>query len=147
MINPDGECLLSRRVILQAPDPVTGARSAADLALAAGTAITPWGIGGAAALKLFDRVLAPATRAQNGPTNLAYIPAAPTRAALAFDAVTGAANIFAGTWESGAGAIHAENEALTWLTQLLVPRAVGRGSARGGSGTPAPARRRAWHSA
>lgn len=109
----------ARRRIMQAPDPVTAARPAADLALAAGTAITPWGIGGAAALKLFDRVLAPATRAQNGPTNLAYIPAAPTRAALAFDAVTSAANIFAGTWEAGAGAIHAENEALAWLTQLL----------------------------
>lgn len=109
----------ARRRILRAPDAVAGARSAAELALAAGTAITPWGIGSAAALKLFDQVLAPATRAQNGSTNLAYIPAAPTRAALAFDAVTGAANIFAGTWESGAGAIHAENEALTWLTQLL----------------------------
>lgn len=91
----------ARRRITQAPDPVTGARPAADLALAARTAITPWGIGGAAALELFDRVLAPATRAQNGPTNLAYIPAAPTRAALAFDAVTGAANIFAGLWEAG----------------------------------------------
>ncbi|MGI5198326.1 pyridoxal phosphate-dependent decarboxylase family protein [Streptomyces sp. CA-288835] len=109
----------ARRRITQAPDPVTGARPAADLALAARTAITPWGIGGAAALKLFDQVLVPATRAQNGPTNLAYIPAAPTRAALAFDAVTGAANIFAGLWEAGAGAIHAENEALAWLTQLL----------------------------
>ncbi|MDX3585880.1 aminotransferase class V-fold PLP-dependent enzyme [Streptomyces europaeiscabiei] len=107
------------RRIMQAPDPVAGARSARDLAVAAGAAITRRGIGSAAALKLFDQVLAPATRAQNGPTNLAYIPAAPTRAALAFEAVTGAANIFAGTWEAGAGAIHAENEALTWLTQLL----------------------------
>lgn len=109
----------ARRRVMRAPDPVTGARPAPELALAAGTAITPWGIGGAAALKLFDRVLAPATRAQDGPTNLAYIAAAPTRAALAFDAVTGAANIFAGTWEAGAGAIHAENEALAWLTELL----------------------------
>ncbi|MEW2117841.1 aminotransferase class V-fold PLP-dependent enzyme [Streptomyces sp. NPDC005474] len=109
----------ARRRIMQAPDPVTGARPAADLALAAGTAITPSGIGGTAALKLFDQVLAPATRAQNGPMNLAYIPAAPTRAALAFDTVTAAANIFAGTWEAGAGAIHAENEALAWITQLL----------------------------
>ncbi|MEU1481292.1 aminotransferase class V-fold PLP-dependent enzyme [Streptomyces sp. NPDC005760] len=107
------------RRITQPPDPVTGARPAADLALAAGTAITPWGIGGEAALKLFDRVLAPATRAQDAVTNLAYIPAAPTRAALAFEAVTGTANIFAGTWEAGAGAIHAENEALAWLTRLL----------------------------
>ncbi|MFI7499808.1 pyridoxal phosphate-dependent decarboxylase family protein [Streptomyces sp. NPDC049687] len=101
------------------PDPTAGARPAAELADAAGTAITRGGIGGAAALRLFDRVLAPATRAQSGPTNLAYIPAAPTRAALAFEAVTGAANIFAGTWEAGAGAIHAENEALAWLTRLL----------------------------
>lgn len=107
------------RRITQAPDPMTGARPAADLAAAAGTAVTPGGIGAAAALGLFDRVLAPATRAQNGTMNLAYIPAAPTRAALAFDAVTGAANIFAGTWEAGAGAIHAENEALAWLTRLL----------------------------
>ncbi|MFF5185873.1 pyridoxal phosphate-dependent decarboxylase family protein [Streptomyces sp. NPDC000345] len=103
----------------EAPDPVTGARPAADLARAAGTAVTARGIGATAALELFDQVLAPATRAQNGPMNLAYIPAAPTRAALAFEAVTGAANIFAGTWESGAGAIHAENEALAWLTRLL----------------------------
>jgi glutamate/tyrosine decarboxylase-like PLP-dependent enzyme len=103
----------------QDPDPVTGARPAADLAEAAGGTVTAPGIGAAAALGLFDRVLAPATRAQNGPTNLAYIPAAPTRAALAFEAVTGAANIFAGTWEAGAGAIHAENEALAWLTRLL----------------------------
>ncbi|WP_367318866.1 aspartate aminotransferase family protein [Streptomyces sp. HUAS ZL42] len=107
------------RRLKEAPDPRTGARPAPDLAHAAGAAITPRGIGGAAALELFDRVLAPATRAQNGPTNLAYIPAAPTRAARAFEAVTGAANIFAGTWESGAGAIHAENEALAWLTRLL----------------------------
>ena len=51
--------------------------------------------------------------------NLAYIPAAPTRAALAFDLVTSAANIFGGAWEAGAGAIFAENEALAWLVELL----------------------------
>ena len=28
-------------------------------------------------------------------------------------------NIFAGTWESGAGAIFAENQALAWLVELL----------------------------
>jgi glutamate/tyrosine decarboxylase-like PLP-dependent enzyme len=51
--------------------------------------------------------------------NLAYIPAAPTRTAIAFDLATSAANIFAGVWEAGAGAIHAENEALAWLVALL----------------------------
>ena len=63
--------------------------------------------------------MAPATRAQDDPINLAYIPAAPTRAALAFDAVVSSYNIFAGTWESGAGAIFAENQALAWLVELL----------------------------
>ena len=51
--------------------------------------------------------------------NLAYIPAAPTRSAIAFDFATSAANIFAGIWEAGAGAIHAENEALSWIVDLL----------------------------
>ena len=64
-------------------------------------------------------MLAPATRAQDDPLNLAYVPAAPTRAAIAFELVTSAANIFAGLWEAGAGAIYAENEALAWLVRLL----------------------------
>jgi glutamate/tyrosine decarboxylase-like PLP-dependent enzyme len=64
-------------------------------------------------------VFAPATRAQDDPMNLAYVPAAPTRAALAFDAVVSSYNIFAGTWESGAGAVFAENQALAWLAELL----------------------------
>ncbi len=51
--------------------------------------------------------------------NLAYIPSAPTRAALAFDAVVSTFNIYGGAWEAGAGAIFAENEALAWLVDLL----------------------------
>lgn len=81
--------------------------------------MTPDGIGWQAALDVFDRVLIPATRAQDDPMNLAYIPAAPTRSAIAFDFATSAANIFAGIWEAGAGAIHAENEALSWIVDLL----------------------------
>ncbi|MEC8998891.1 MAG: pyridoxal-dependent decarboxylase, partial [Actinomycetota bacterium] len=50
--------------------------------------------------------------------NLAYVPAAPTEAALAFDLAVSAANIFSGTWEAGAGAIAAENQALSWLASL-----------------------------
>ena len=51
--------------------------------------------------------------------NLAYIPAAPTRAAVAFDASPAAPTSSAGVWEAGAGAIFAENEALAWLVELL----------------------------
>ena len=108
-----------RRRVIRPSDPKSTARSAADLAAAAGPTITAGGIGGAAALRVFDEVLAPATRAQDDPLNLAYVPAAPTRAAIAFELVTSAANIFAGLWEAGAGAIYAENEALAWLVRLL----------------------------
>ena len=68
---------------------------------------------------MFKEVLAPATRSQDDPLNLAYIAAAPTRAAVVFDLVTSASNMFGGLWEAGAGAIHAENEALAWITGLL----------------------------
>ncbi len=108
----------SNRVVCPT-DPKSTARSASDLARETGSTITARGIGGHRALSIFDEVLAPATRAQDDPMNLAYIPAAPTRAAVAFDAATSAANIFGGIWETGAGAVFAENEALAWLISLL----------------------------
>ncbi len=101
------------------PDPHSTAQRADILRLEAGTTITEDGIGAESALDVFDRVLAPATRAQADPLNLAYIPNAPTQAAIAFDIAASAANVFAGYWESGAGAIHAENEALGWIRELL----------------------------
>ncbi len=100
-------------------DPTTTARPAAALAAATGPTVTPEGIGHRRALDLFDRVLVPATRAQEDPLNLAYIPSAPTRAAVAFDLATSVANIFGGHWETGAGAIHAENQVIGWLAELL----------------------------
>ena len=108
-----------RARVVRATDPKSTARPASDLARSAGSTVTAAGIGGTAALRVFDQVLAPATRAQDDPMQLAFIPAAPTRAAIAFDLVTSAANIFAGHWEAGAGAIFAENEALDWLVGLL----------------------------
>ncbi|MGZ0213257.1 MAG: pyridoxal phosphate-dependent decarboxylase family protein [Actinomycetales bacterium] len=108
----------SKRMVRET-DPFSTARPAADLAAAAGQAIRPEGIGGAEALRIFDEILEPATRAQDDPLNLAYIAAAPTRAAVAFDLVTSSANIFGGLWESGAGAIFAENQALQWIIGLL----------------------------
>jgi len=108
----------ARRVV-RPSDPKTTAHPAAELRAAAGQTITPAGIGGAEALRVFAEVLEPATRAQDDPMNLAYVPSAPTRAAVAFELVTGAANIFAGNWEAGAGAVFAENEALAWIVELL----------------------------
>ena len=110
---------LASRRISKASDPKTTARPASELLADAGQTVTAEGLGAEKALRIFEDVIAPATRAQDDPMNLAYIPAAPTRAALAFDAVVSSYNIFAGTWESGAGAIFAENQALAWLAQLL----------------------------
>jgi len=110
---------LASRRISKASDPKTTARPASELLADAGETITPEGLGADKVLRIFEDVIAPATRAQDDPMNLGYIPAAPTRAALAFDAVVSSYNIFAGTWESGAGAIFAENQALAWLVELL----------------------------
>ena len=109
----------SAQRVVRHTDPLSTARTASELSAAAGRTVTPGGIGGAAALRVFDQVFEPATRSQDDPYNLAYIAAAPTRAAVAFDLVTSSANIFGGIWEAGAGAIHAENEALAWLVGLL----------------------------
>ncbi len=100
-------------------DPRSTARPESELAAAAGATVLPAGIGSAEAMRIFTDVLEPATRAQGHELNLAYIPAAPNRSSVAFDAVTGSANIFGGLWEAGAGAIHAENEVLTWLVGIL----------------------------
>jgi glutamate/tyrosine decarboxylase-like PLP-dependent enzyme len=107
------------RRVARSSDPKTTARPASELAAATGPTVTPEGLGPQQALRLFEDVLLPATRAQDDPMNLAYIPAAPTRAAVAFDLATSAANVFGGLWETGAGAIHAENQALAWIAELL----------------------------
>lgn len=115
----DAALHLAANRIEQQSDPKATARPASELAAAAGRTMTPTGVGAERALEVFQTVLAPATRAQDDSLNLAYIPAAPTRTALAFDTVVSSFNIFAGTWEAGAGAIFAENEALSWLVELL----------------------------
>lgn len=125
---------LARRRIARSSDPKATARPASELARDAGRTIRPEGIGQDAALEVFEHVLAPATRAQDDRMNLAYIPAAPTKTALAFDAVVSTYNIFAGVWEAGAGAIFAENEALAWLVSLLGwPEAAGGCFVSGGT--------------
>lgn len=120
--------------VVRDTDPKTTARSAAELRQAVGQTVCPEGIGGQAALRAFVDVLEPATRSQDDPMNLAYVPSAPTRASVAFDFVTSAANVFGGVWETGAGAIFAENEALGWLVDLLGwPRTAGGCFVAGGT--------------
>jgi glutamate/tyrosine decarboxylase-like PLP-dependent enzyme len=113
---------------------VWGARPASELADALDGSISPGGIGGHEALRVFRDVLMPACRPMDDPMNLAYVPAAPTVAATMFDLVVSASSIFAGMWEAGAGAIAAENEALAWLVGLSgLPESAGGCFVSGGS--------------
>jgi glutamate/tyrosine decarboxylase-like PLP-dependent enzyme len=100
------------------PPPLDRPRTPAELRDAAGATVTPDGIGGLEALRVFEDVLAPACISVDHPKFLSFVPAAPTEASMLFDLVVGASSVYAGSWLEGAGAIHAENEALRWIADL-----------------------------
>ena len=83
-----------------------------------GETVTPKGIGGEVAFKMFKDVLVKATVPIDHPRHLAFVPAAPTRAAIMFDLVTSASSIHGAYWMEGAGGIFCENQAMKWLVSL-----------------------------
>ena len=89
-----------------------------DLYRLVGETITPDGIGGERAFELFRDVLVKATVPIDHPRHLAFVPAAPTRAAILFDLVTSASSIHGAYWMEGAGGIFCENRAMDWLVSL-----------------------------
>ena len=89
-----------------------------DLYEMIGETITPEGIGGEVALKMFRDILVKATVPVDHPRHLAFVPAAPTRAAIMFDLVTSASSIHGAYWMEGAGGIFCENQAMKWLVSL-----------------------------
>ncbi len=95
--------------------PLDGPRSMAELTELAGQTITEQGLGGEAALKLFEEVLAPATISTDHPNYLSFIPTAPTELSTMFDLVVSASSIYGGSWKEGAGAVYAENQVLSFL--------------------------------
>jgi glutamate/tyrosine decarboxylase-like PLP-dependent enzyme len=116
------------------PQPLDGTRSSRELTELVGQTITPEGIGGKEALRIWSEVLAPATISTDHPANLAFVPAAPTKASVLFDLVVGASSIIGAAWIDGAGAIWAENQALRWLADLAgYPETAGGTFVSGGS--------------
>src|SRR5680860_757027 len=93
-------------------------RKEEDLLRIVGETVTADGIGGEAAFKLFRDVLVKATVPIDHPRHLAFVPAAPTRAAIMFDLVTSASSIHGAYWMEGAGGIFCENQAMKWLVSL-----------------------------
>jgi len=100
------------------PPPLDGPRTLAELQAMAGHTVTPQGIGGLEALRVFGDVLAQACISVDHPRFLSFVPAAPTEASILFDLVVGASSIYAGSWMEGGGAVFAENEALGWIAEL-----------------------------
>ncbi len=117
------------------PPPLDSSRPAADLAAMAGRTVTPRGVGGLEALRVFGDVLAPACISVDHPRFLSFVPAAPTEASMLFDLVVGASSIYAGSWLEGAGAVFAENEALRYICDLAgLPPSSGGVFVSGGTG-------------
>ncbi len=116
------------------PVPLDGPRTPAELEKDAGQTITPDGLGGDEALRVFQEVLAKATLSVDNPRYLSFIPAAPTEASTLFDLVVGASSIYGGSWLEGAGAIYAENQALRWIADLAgLPSEAGGVFVQGGT--------------
>ncbi|NHN55576.1 aspartate aminotransferase family protein [Calidifontibacter sp. DB0510] len=116
------------------PVPLDRPRTVAELDTVAGEALTAGGIGGEAALQLFENELAPACLSIDHPSYLSFIPCAPTREAAMFDLVVGASSIYGGSWLEGAGAVYAENQALRWIAGLVgLPKSSGGSFVQGGT--------------
>lgn len=94
------------------------AKKAEELQELVGETITPRGIGGENAFRLFRDVLMKSSVSIDHPRHLAFVPASPTRAAVMFDLVTSAASVHGAYWLEGAGCIFAENQAMKWLVSL-----------------------------
>ena len=119
---------------LKSDPPLDGPRTAADLFAEVGNTITERGLGGRAALGVFTGVLAMACISTDHPRYLAYIPSAPSEYASLFDLVVGASALYGGSWQEGAGAVFAENQALRWLSDLAgLPESAGGVFVQGGT--------------
>jgi glutamate/tyrosine decarboxylase-like PLP-dependent enzyme len=104
---------LGRAPALNAP------ASERELEQLTGETVTEEGLGAEEALRIFREVLAPACVDPSHPRFLSFVPNVPTTASTLFDIAVSASKIFADWWIEGAGAIHAENQALRWIADLL----------------------------
>jgi glutamate/tyrosine decarboxylase-like PLP-dependent enzyme len=119
---------------LKSDPPLDGPRTAEDLFNEVGNTITAKGLGGKKALEVFTEVLAKACISTDHPRNLAFIPSAPSEFANLFDLVVGASALYGGSWQEGAGAVFAENQALRWLSDLAgLPQSAGGVFVQGGT--------------
>ena len=103
---------------LRKEPPLDGPLTPAELYEKVGNTITAKGMGGLPTLEIFKEVLAKACISTDHERYLAFIPTAPSEYSSLFDVVVSAASIYGGSWQEGAGAVFAENQALRWLADL-----------------------------
>ncbi|MDQ1511642.1 MAG: hypothetical protein QOG50_3486, partial [Actinomycetota bacterium] len=116
------------------PVPLDQAIAPDELAALVPTVIGPTGNDPAHVLRLYSEVLAPSVISCDSPRFLAFIPAAPTKASLLFDMIVSCASISGISWIESAGAVHAENQALRFLSDLAgMPQTAGGVFVQGGS--------------
>ena len=119
---------------LKSDPPLDGPRSEAELYSELGNTITAQGLGGKKTLDIFTETLALACISTDHPRNLAFIPSAPSEYANLFDLVVGASSLYGGSWQEGAGAVFAENQALKWLIDIAgLPATAGGVFVQGGT--------------
>ena len=96
--------------------------------------ITAAGTDPVAVMEVFDKTLASAAVSVDSPKFLAFIPAAPTKAALLFDMVVSCSSLQGTSWIEAAGPVAAENQALGVLADLAgMPEGAGGCFVAGGS--------------
>ena len=85
-------------------------------------------------MRLYDEHLSRTVLSADSPRFFAFIPAAPTKAALLFDMVVSASSLQGISWLEAAGAVAAENQVLRWLADAAgLPEGAGGTFVSGGS--------------
>jgi aromatic-L-amino-acid decarboxylase len=125
---------LLRELAALDPTPLNGTIRPSELAALARPMIGETGNDPATVLEYFTSVLAPAVIRSDSPRFLAWIPAAPTKASMLFDAVVSLGSVSGVSWIESAGAVWAENEALRFIADLAgMPASAGGTFVQGGS--------------
>lgn len=85
-------------------------------------------------VKLYDEKLSRSVISGDSPRFFAFIPVAPTKAALLFDMIVSAASLQGISWLEAAGAVAAENQVLRWMADAAgMPDSAGGTFVSGGS--------------
>lgn len=96
--------------------------------------VTREGIDPRRVMEIYDEHLSKTVLSADSPRFFAFIPAAPTKAALLFDMVVSAASLQGISWLEAAGAVAAENQALRWIADAAgLPASAGGTFVSGGS--------------